>query len=122
MECMTIHQLQQVMSQDDHLQHFKYHIIQDWPKSRDQIPQDMRTYWMFQDDMALIDGIILKGWHIVIPEALQRQMLQQLHINHIGIEKKTKLLAHESMYWIGMNLDVKNYIKYSTCLDFSKHS
>ena len=37
-ECMTIHQLQQETTQDEHLQQLKDHIIQGWPESRDQIP------------------------------------------------------------------------------------
>ena len=72
--------------------------------------------------MGMIDGIILKRRHIdiVIPEALQRQALQQLHVNHVGIGK-TKLLACKSIYWIGVNLDIKNHINISsTCLDFQQ--
>ena len=38
-------------------------------------------------------GVILKGRNIVIPEALQGQALEQLHGNHMAIEKK---LVHES--------------------------
>ena len=39
--------------------------------------------------MAVIDGIILKIRHI-IPKRLKTQALDQLHINHMGIEKKNK--------------------------------
>ena len=44
---MTVHELQQAMSQDEYLQHLEEHIIKDWPENRDQIPQDMRIYWTF---------------------------------------------------------------------------
>ena len=46
-EVITIHKLQQATSQDEHLEHLKDYTIQGWPESRDQIPQDIRTYWMF---------------------------------------------------------------------------
>ena len=52
----------------------------------DQLPWDIRTYWMFRDDMAVINRVVIKGQCIVIPKALQ-QALKQLHINHMGIEK-----------------------------------
>ena len=84
---MTIHKLQQATPQDEHPQHLKEHIIQGWPENRDQISQDMRTYWMFLDDMAVIDGLILKGRHTIITESLQRQILEQLHVNNVRIEK-----------------------------------
>ena len=51
---MMIPELQKVMSQDEHMQCLKEHIIQGWPENRDQILQGMRTYRMFQDGMALI--------------------------------------------------------------------
>ena len=38
--------------------------------------------------MAVIDGVIIKGRHVVIPESLKKQALEQLHVNHMGIEKK----------------------------------
>ena len=47
---------------------------------------------------------------IVIPEALQRVALEQLYVNHMGIDKTT-LLACESMYWPGMSNDIENNIK-----------
>ena len=38
--------------------------------------------------MVVINGVILKGRHIVIPDTLQKQALEQLYINHMGMEKK----------------------------------
>ena len=46
-ECMSILQIQQATAQDEHLQHLKGYIIVGWPENKDQIPQEMRTYWMF---------------------------------------------------------------------------
>ena len=63
--------------------------------------------WTFWDDMAVIDGVILKGRHIVILETLQRQALEQLHVIHMGVDK-AKLLVWKSIYRIGMNMDIKN--------------
>ena len=60
--------------------------------------------------MAVINRIILKGRHVVIPETLQRQALEQLHVNHMGMEK-TNLLACESIYRTGMNSDIENCMK-----------
>ena len=44
--------------------------IQGWPENKNQLPQDIRTYWMLRDDMTAIDGVVLKGRHIVILGAL----------------------------------------------------
>ena len=65
---------------------------------------------VIQNDMAVIDGIIMRGRCIILPELLKIQTLEQLHINHMGKEK-TKLLACESTYWVNINDDIKNFIK-----------
>ena len=98
------------------------YVIQECPDSKNQLPQDIRTYWTFRDDMQVIDGIVIKGKCIVIPKALQQQVLKQLHINHMGI-KKIKLLVNESFYWISMNANIENHIKTVLhALIFSKSS
>ena len=60
-ECMSIQQIQQATAQDEHLQWLKGYIITGWPESKDQVHQDITAYWSFKDDMAVIDGIIMKG-------------------------------------------------------------
>ena len=50
-------ELQEATSQDQHLQYLMECVIQGWPVSKNQLPQDTRTYRMFRDDMAVIDGI-----------------------------------------------------------------
>ena len=44
--------------------------------------------------MTVIDGIIMKGRCVIIPDELKTQVLDQIHINHMGTEK-AKLLACE---------------------------
>ena len=59
--------------------------------------------------MTVIDWVIMKGRHIIL-EVLKVQALDQLHINHMGIEK-TKFLVHESVYWVNINDDTENFMK-----------
>ena len=67
-EFMTMHELHEAAFQDQHLQHLMEYVIQGWPESKIQLPQDIRTYWTFRDDMEVIDGVVIKGRCIVIPE------------------------------------------------------
>ena len=83
-ECMTLPRLQEAMSQNQHLQHLMEYVIQGWPDSKNQLPQDIRTYWMYRDDKAVIDGVVIKGKCIVILKVFQQQVLKQLHINHMA--------------------------------------
>ena len=98
----------------------KTFIIAGWPHTKDELHTDIRPYWPYKDKLAVIDGVILEGRHIVIPDRLKQQVLTQLHINHMGIEK-TKLLAHESVFWHNINADIESYIKLcATCLEFQQ--
>ena len=49
--------------------------------------------------------------------SLQKQILDQLHSSHMGIEK-TCLFARESVHWINMNVTVEHVVKQcATCLE-----
>ena len=69
----------------------KNHIIAGWLSTRDELYSDIKPYWSYRDDLAVIDGVVMKGQCIIIPAVLKQQVLDQLHLNHMGI-KKTKLL------------------------------
>ena len=114
-ECLSMTELQQASSQDGHLQKLKNIIIAGWPDSKDEISDELKLYWSYRDELAVIDGIILKGRYTIIPNTLRLQVLDQLHTNHMGIEK-TKLLARECVYWYSINADMEKYIKQcATC-------
>ena len=91
-ECLSVTDLQQALSQDSHIQKLKHFIITGWPNSKDEISEELKPYWSYRDELAVINGIVLKGRHIIIPNSLKQQVLDQLHMNHMGIEKM-KLLA-----------------------------
>ena len=48
---------------------------------------ELKAYWLYRDELVVIDGVILKGMHIIIPTNLRCQILEQLHTYHMGIEK-----------------------------------
>ena len=86
-ECVSIAEIQQASSLDNHLQQLKGIIISGWPDSRDKLCKDLQLCWSYRDELAVMDGVILKGKCIIIPSSLKEQVLSQLHTNHMGIEK-----------------------------------
>ena len=57
----------------------------------------MKPHWTFVNYLFMIDGIAMAGKRAIMLEELQQQSLDQLHINHMGIEK-TRLLPRISLY------------------------
>ena len=84
--------------------------------------KDVQQYWSFGYEAAVIDGIVIKGRLIVIPESLLKGALDQLHVNHMGIGK-ARLLACESIYQTTINTDIETAIKIAMCaLIFRQHN
>ena len=57
----------------------------------------------------VIYGIVMKGRSIIIPMSLQERALEQLHVNHMDIEK-TRFLACQSIYGNNISADIENAI------------
>ena len=87
LECISISQVQQTVAQDEHLQCLKSLIITGWLSTKDQLHIDIRPYWSYRDDLAVIDNVVIKGRHIIVPQELKQQVLDQLQLNHMGIKK-----------------------------------
>ena len=81
-----------------------------WPESIKEIPNPVRAYWSYRDELSIDNGIVLKGPCVVIPGALQQEILEQLHYGHQGIEK-TCLRARDTVFWNGINKDIESLVK-----------
>ena len=59
-----------------------------WQSNLNETCQEMRLYWTFSDELAIIVGVAMKIKRVIIPEELQHQVLKQVKLNYIGTEKK----------------------------------
>ena len=91
-------------------------IIQEgWPNYKQKVPKQVREYWTFRDELVVIDGLILKGETIIVPQALRKDVLAQIHEGHLGIER-SKLRARDLVFWPGMTKQIENIVtNCSTC-------
>ena len=105
--CISIEDIQAATRQDADLQRLKSYIIQGWPHTKGDIEHVMQKNWPIRHGLAMIDGTVMKGKQIIIPFTLHNQILEQLHSNHMDIDK-TRLLVRESVCWFNMNTDIKN--------------
>ena len=65
----------------------KNYIIVGWPSIKDEYHSNLRPCWSYRDDLAVIDGVVMKVRCIVIPVVLKQQVSYQFHLNNMGIEK-----------------------------------
>ena len=59
--------IRQESEHDPQLLMLKELIIQGWPKEIKQCPLPLRSYWNYRDELSIVDGIVVKGNHIIIP-------------------------------------------------------
>ena len=66
----------------------------------------------------MVNGILMKGWRLVIPQCMRKEMLDTLHVGHLGAEKQ-KRVARMSLYWPNMNKDIDDMVqRCGVCLKY----
>ena len=69
-----------------------------WGDNFGEIDADLHSFWLHRFNMHIINGIIMNGSHIVVPEALCKEYLQCLHLGHLGISK-CHARAKTTVFW-----------------------
>jgi hypothetical protein len=101
--------IQKETERDKLLQQLSEVIKNGWPKDVTEVPESVRPWWTFRDELAILDGVVYKGPRVVIPTSMHRDMLKRLHVSHQGLEATIRR-ASQSMFWQGLAVDVKQQI------------
>ena len=59
-------------------------IITGWPDSMQDLQEHLHLYWCFQDELAILDGLVMKGNRVVFPSSMRPGALTRLHNAHQG--------------------------------------
>ena len=104
------------MKKDEDLLFLRDMVVRGWPSN---LPATILPYWIYKDELACYNGVLLKGDRVVIPSSLVFQVLQDIHRGHLGIEK-SRLQARRCVFWPNMNLDISNITSQcSTCQTYA---
>lgn len=102
--------LQEETSHDPLLKELRQVIYAGWPDSIKGLPRDLRPYyWSYRDELGISCGVVFKGRQVLIPESMHNDILNRLHIGHMGVEK-TRRLARNSVYWPKINEDIAKLV------------
>ena len=94
---VDISMVKEVAAKDPVMNLLKNVIYRGWPDYRKQCPHELWDYWNFRCDLVLEDGLILKGDRIIIPEALQENVLKAIHLGTSRRDKKHSLGQRSSI-------------------------
>ena len=99
--------LRKAIQQDENYRHLADAIQSGYPEH----PSDyIKCHHKIWEDLTVgDDGVILFKDRILIPKALRRQTLLDLHASHLGAEA-TKRRARQTIYWPSITSDIDNMI------------
>ncbi|KAG6451692.1 hypothetical protein O3G_MSEX007288 [Manduca sexta] len=66
-----------------------------------------KPYFSRKHDLAINQGCIMYKYRIVIPGALQRKILDEIHEGHLGIHKM-KCISRNYVYWANLDRDIED--------------
>ncbi len=78
--------LQEETKSDKDLTQLSEFISSGWPESIQDVPQNLQAFWCFKDELGIVDGLVLKGSRVVIPQQEHADTLQRLHEGHQGLQ------------------------------------
>ncbi|XP_052895692.1 uncharacterized protein K02A2.6-like [Anopheles moucheti] len=87
------------------------YVKEGWPRGV-AYAEDLVRFHHRRDALTTVDGCILFGERVVVPAALQKRCLNQLHRGHPGIQRM-KAIARSFVYWPSLDNDITDCV--ATC-------
>lgn len=116
----TFHKIKCATAEDENMKTLIEIIKNGWPEQKHSLPDELKQFWNLRDDLIVNDGLVFKGNRVYVPKSIRGDMLQKLHLAHLGIESTLKL-ARETVFWIGITSDIKQIVQNcQICSTFSK--
>ena len=104
-----LQEIKETTTKDQSMQMIRNLIQFGWPEKQSQVPKEIQEYWNIRDQLSEVDGILLKGEKLIIPNALRNSMIKRIHMGHMKIVKCSQR-AREVMFWPGMNKAIEHTI------------
>lgn len=87
----------------------KIYTLNSWP-NKNKIPKEMLLYYQYRFNFSVQDGFLLYSNRLVIPAALQKETLYEIHEGHLGVTK-CRERAKQSVWWLGLSTQIKNIVE-----------
>ena len=66
------------------------YVLDGWPGATNECAEPASAYFTYMEELTIIDGLLVKGNHIVIPTDMHHDCLETLHASHLGVNKTLK--------------------------------
>ena len=83
----SIEQIHTETQNDTDLQTLLQYVMKGFPATSSECHESVKPHFNYCDELTVVDGLLRKGNHIVIPTKLRSNCLAMLHIAHMGVNK-----------------------------------
>ena len=70
------------------------------------LPEELREYFQFRDDLSTFDGVFTYKDRVLIPPSLRQEVLVTLHAAHQGTSQMISR-AEASVFWPGITIAIQ---------------
>ena len=77
-----------------------------FPNTKAELPDSIQHYWTLKDELYFLEGVLMKGHRILIPQLLQAEVLECLHAAHQGVDGMSAN-AHQRLFWPGLDAHIR---------------
>jgi len=94
--------------QDPLLSKVMHYVLHGWPK---QVPTELKPFQNRSTELSVEENCVLWGNRVVIPPQGRKQLLDELHVAHPGMERM-KSLARSYFWWPGLDAEIEQKVKH----------
>ena len=116
---LTVNEVQKSYESDKTMEKLVYLVKNGFPdKKTELLDDDLKTFWLFQNNLTYSRNMIFFGDRIVAPRLLRPEILCKLHVAHQG-SHSMELRANKLWFWLGMSSDIEKFR--SNCLSCNEN-
>ena len=106
---LSLAKIKHVTENDPDLKSLRQYIQDGFPANRSDCAESVQAYFGFREELAIVNGLIVKGHQVVIPNQLHDEALKLLHSSPMGIVKM-KDRARTSFFWSSIDRDIESHL------------